>query len=101
MINFKVYKSGISIDCDYDYEALKILDFNKLDNKKDTNYRNKLVRIRDEIEDYLNLVTRNEDDELAIALAAGRFATMKLTQLTGEIETKKFVNECIITTLKR
>jgi hypothetical protein len=77
------------------------IDFNKLDNKKDTNYRNKLVRIRDEIEDYLNLVSRNEKDELAIALAAGRFATMKLTQLTGEIETKKFVNECIITTLKK
>jgi len=77
------------------------IDFKKLENKKDTNYRNKLLRIRDEIEDYLNLVTRNEDDELAIALAAGRFATMKLTQLTGEIETKKFVNECIITTLKK
>jgi hypothetical protein len=77
------------------------IDFNNLENKKDTNYRNKLVRIRDEIEDYLNLVSRNEKDELAIALAAGRFATMKLTQLTGEIETKKFVNECIITTLKK
>ena len=77
------------------------IDFNNLDNKKDKNYRNKLVRIRDEIEDYLNLVSRNENDELAIALAAGRCATMKLTQLTGEIETKKFVNECIITTLKK
>ena len=77
------------------------IDFKKLDNKRDTNYRNKLVRIRDEIEDYLNLVSRNEKDELAIALAAGRFATMKLTQLTGEIETKKFVNECIITILKK
>ena len=77
------------------------IDFKKLENKKDTNYRNKLVRIRDEIEDYLNLVSRNENDELAIALAAGRFATMKLTKLTGEIETKKFVNECIITTLKK
>ena len=54
-----------------------------------------------EIEDYLNLVSRNENDELAIALAAGRFATMKLTQLTGENETKTFVNECIITTLKK
>ena len=77
------------------------INFNNLDNKKDKNYKNKLVRIRDEIEDYLNLVSRNEKDELAIALAAGRFATMKLTQLTGEIETKKFVNECIITTLKK
>ena len=77
------------------------INFNNLDNKKDKNYKNKLVRIRDEIEDYLNLVSRNENDELSIALAAGRFATMKLTQLTGEIETKKFVNECIITTLKK
>jgi len=33
------------------------IDFNNLDNKKDKNYRNKLVRIRDEIEDYLNLVS--------------------------------------------
>ena len=101
MINFQVYKSGVLINGVYDYEALKITDFNNLDNKKDKNYRNKLVRIRDEIEDYLNLVSRNENDELAIALAAGRFATMKLTKLTGEIETKKFVNECIITTLKK
>ena len=77
------------------------INFNNLDNKKDKNYKNKLVRIRDEIEDYLNLVSRNENDELAIASAAGRFATMKLTQLTGENETKKFVNECIITTLKK
>ena len=77
------------------------INFNNLDNKKDKNYKNKLVRIRDEIEDYLNLVSRNENDELAIALAAGLFATMKLTQLTGENETKKFVNECIITTLKK
>ena len=77
------------------------IDFNNLHDEKDNNYKNKLVRIRDEIEDYLNLVSINENDELAIALAAGRFATMKLTQLTGEIETKKFVNECIITTLKR
>ena len=77
------------------------INFNNLENKKEKNYKNKLVRIRDEIEDYLNLVSINENDELAIALAAGRFAAMKLTQLTGEIETKKFVNECIITSLKR
>ena len=30
MINFQVYKSGVSIDYDYDYEALKIFDFNTL-----------------------------------------------------------------------
>jgi hypothetical protein len=76
------------------------IDFNNLENKKDIIYKDKLIRIRDEIEDYLNLACTNEDDELAIALAAGRFATMKLTQLTGEKETKNFINECIQTTLK-
>jgi hypothetical protein len=76
------------------------IDFNRLDNKKDTKYKDKLIRIRDEIEDYLHSACKNENDHLAVALAAGRFATMKLTQLTGEDETKKFVNECINTTLK-
>ena len=40
-----------------------------------------------------------EKDELAIALAAGRFASMKLARLTGEESTKKFLNKCIKTTL--
>ena len=76
------------------------IDFNNLDNKEDMMYKSKLIRIRDEIENYLNFECANESDELAVVLAAGRFATMKLTQLTGEIETKNFVNECIKTTLK-
>ena len=63
-------------------------------------YEKKLVRIRDDIEDYLVNVSNVEKDELAIALAAGRYASMKLTQLTGEQSTKKFINECIKTTLK-
>jgi hypothetical protein len=81
-------------------QVIKI-NFNVLDNKKHTNYKYKLIRIRDEIEDYLHLASKNEEDELAIALAAGRFATMKLVQLTGESETKKFVNECIQTILQK
>ena len=80
-------------------QVIKI-NFNNSNNKQDTRYKNKLIRIRDEIEEYLNFAGRSEGDELAIALAAGRFATMKLTQLTGEIETKNFVEECITTTLK-
>ena len=51
--------------------------------------------------DFGDMLFAKQVNELAIALAAGRFAAMKLTKLTGEIETKKFVNECIITTLKR
>ena len=63
-------------------------------------YEKKLIRIRDDIEDYLVNVSNAEKDELAIALAAGRYASMKLTQLTGEQSTKRFINECIKTTLK-
>ena len=63
-------------------------------------YEKKLIRIRDDIEDYLIYVSNAEKDELAIALAAGRYASMKLTQLTGEQSTKKFINECIKTTVK-
>ena len=64
-------------------------------------YEKKLIRIRDEIEDYLNKASTIEEDDLAIALAAGRYASMKLTKLTGEESTKKFFNECIKTTLKQ
>ena len=63
-------------------------------------YREKLVRIRDDIEIYLDDQTSIENDELAIALAAGRYATMELVQLTGKNETIKFVNDCIKTSLK-
>ena len=62
-------------------------------------YKEKLIRIRDEIEDHLCQVSINESDELAVALAAGRYSTMKLAQLTGEKDTKSFVDDCIKTTL--
>ena len=54
-----------------------------------------------DIEDYLINVSNAEKDELTIALAAGRYASMKLAKLTGEESTKKFFNECIKTTLKQ
>ena len=56
-------------------------------------------KVRDEIEEYLCQISINESDELAVALAAGRYATMKLAQLTGEKNTKSFVDDCIKTTL--
>ena len=77
------------------------LDFSKSCKNENLLYEKKLIRIRDEIEDYLRKASTAEKDELAIALAAGRFASMKLAQLTGEISTKKFFNECINTTLKK
>ena len=75
-------------------------DFSKFKYNKEVLYKKKLVRIRDDIENSLILSSLNEDDELAVALAAGRFAAMQLTKLTGEDETRSFVNDCIVTTLK-
>ena len=62
-------------------------------------YEQKLIRIRDDIEDYLCKASLDEKDELAIALAAGRYAAMKLAQLIGEVDTKEFFQDCIKTTL--
>ena len=76
------------------------LEFSASNKDENLFYEKKLVRIRDDIEDYLVNVSNVEKDELAIALAAGRYASMKLTQLTGEQSTKRFINECIKTTLK-
>ena len=77
------------------------LDFSSLNESEDLLYEKKLIRIRDDIEYYLKNVSIKEKDELAIALAAGRYAAMKLAQLTGEISTKQFFNECIKTILKK
>ncbi len=76
------------------------LNFSSSKKEEDLLYERKLIRIRDEIEDYLRNVSNSERDELAIALAAGRYASMKLAQLTGKESTIKFINECIQTTLK-
>ena len=76
------------------------VDFSLANNNQKCTYEKKLIRIRDEIEDYLNNTALSEKDDLAIALAAGRYASMKLAQLTGEKSTKKFINECIKTSLK-
>ena len=77
------------------------LDFSSHNTTHEDLYEKKLIRIRDEIEDYLNQASTIEEDDLAIALAAGRYASMKLAKLTDEESTKKFFNECIKTTLKK
>ena len=77
------------------------LEFSLPNKTKDLLYEKKLIRIRDDIEYYLKNVSITENDELAIALAAGRYASMKLAKLTGETSTKQFFNECIKTTLKK
>ena len=77
------------------------LDFSSPNESEDLLYEKKLIRIRDYIEYYLTDVSITENDELAIALAAGRYASMKLAQLTGETSAKQFFNECINTTIKK
>ena len=77
------------------------LDFSSNNTNQENLYEKKLIRIRDEIEDYLNQASKIEEDDLAIALAAGRYASMKLAKLTGKESTKRFFNECIKTTLKQ
>ena len=77
------------------------LDFSSSNEQENLLYEKKLIRIRDEIEDHLRNESITEKDELAIALAAGRYASMKLVQLTGEESTKKFLSECIKTTLRQ
>ena len=77
------------------------LDFFSYNINQEVSYKKKLIRIRDEIEDYLNQASTIEEDDLAIALAAGRYASMKLAKLTGEESTKKFFNECIKTILNK
>ena len=76
------------------------VNFKSSFNEEYSEYKEKLIRIRDDIEIYLDNQISVENDELAIALAAGRYATMKLVELTGQNETINFVNDCIKTSLK-
>ena len=76
------------------------VNFKSSINEEYSEYKEKLIRIRDDIEIYLDNQTSIENDDLAIALAAGRYATMKLVELTGQNETINFVNDCIKTSLK-
>ena len=75
------------------------LNFSNVNGNRGIIYEQKLIRIRDDIENYLCQASLNEKDELAVALAAGRYAAMKLAQLTGEVDTKEFFQDCIKTTL--
>ena len=76
-------------------------DLSSYKNNQEDLYKKKLIRVRDEIEYYLNQASAIEEDDLAIALAAGRYASMRLAKLTGKESTEKFFNECIKTTLKQ
>ena len=62
--------------------------------------KNKLCRIRDEIEKELNNYSIIENNELAVSLASGRYSAMKLTKLIGKEDTIQFFKDCIETASK-
>ena len=57
----------------------------------------RITAIRDQIENMLETITRDEDLPLAIAMSAGRFAAMRMFQLQGRAATLAFVDQCITT----
>ena len=62
--------------------------------------KNKLCRIRDDIEEKLNNYSIIENNELAVSLSSGRYSAMKLTKLIGKEETIQFFKDCIKTASK-
>jgi hypothetical protein len=57
----------------------------------------KIEQIRDSIEVALEDVATTENMPLTVAMAAGRYAAMRLFQLQGRAETMAFMDQCIIT----
>ena len=62
--------------------------------KKDVN---KVEQIRDNIETALEKVAASENMPLTVAMAAGRYAAMRMFQLQGRAETMDFMNQCVVT----
>ena len=57
----------------------------------------KLCQIRDSIETALENVATTENMPLTVAMAAGRYAAMRMFQLQGRAETMDFMNQCVVT----
>ena len=57
----------------------------------------KIEEIRDSIEVALEDVAITENMPLTVAMAAGRYAAMRLFQLQGRAETMAFLDQCILT----
>ena len=57
----------------------------------------KVENIRDSIETALEKVATSENMPLTVAMAAGRYAAMRLFQLQGRAETMAFMDQCVVT----
>ena len=62
--------------------------------KKDVH---KVEHIRDSIETALEKVATSENMPLTVAMAAGRYAAMRMFQIQGRAETMDFMNQCVVT----
>ena len=62
--------------------------------------KDKLCRIRDDIEEKLGNYAKLENNELAVCLSSGRYSAMKLSKLIGREEAIQFFKDCIQTALK-
>ena len=73
-----------------------ILKFpNKIKNKKQ-----KYELIRDKVEDLLHLISADEKDVWAVAMAAGRFSSIYLSKIDSEESAINFFRSCISTQKK-
>ena len=57
----------------------------------------KVEHIRDSIETALENVANLENMPLTVAMAAGRYAAMRMFQIQGRAETMAFMDECVLT----
>ena len=62
--------------------------------KKDVH---RVEQIRDSIEIALEKVATSENMPLTVAMAAGRYAAMRMFQLQGRAETMAFMDQCVVT----
>ena len=59
--------------------------------------KRKVELIRDDVEIQLEELALNEKMPLTVAMAAGRYAAMRLFQIQGRAETMAFIDQCIAT----
>ena len=83
IINFSSYR----INTEIDEVAPAPLSFDK----------GRVEEVRDNIEAQLEWLAANENMPLTVAMAAGRYAAMRLFQLQGRAETMAFIDQCIVT----
>jgi hypothetical protein len=57
----------------------------------------KVEQIRNSIETALEKVATSENMPLTVAMAAGRYAAMRMFQLQGRAETMAFMDQCVVT----